>query len=190
MEFSSYNHYNSINEYVLFLKSNDLIYIETLFLSITITLEQLYNNKFLYGYYLLSLAFTKNTKKILFIERGIKIGPLYTNRKWCILSNINWEQQHFIPGIYSGFDTNPYERVLELSNPDEINMFFKHFKDDMKACPYIILNLFIKYEINEINYEINYEKKIIDKVNLQITTASLLMSKFLLPLDIALMIVI
>ena len=190
MEFSSYNNYNSINEYVLFLRSNNLIYIETLFLSITITLEQLYNNKFLYGYYLLSLAFTKNPKKILFMEKGIKIGPLHTNRKWCILSNINWKQQYFISGVYSGFDTNPYERVLQLSNQDEINTFFKLFKDDMKTCPYIILNSFIKYEISEINYEINYEKKIIDKVNLKITNASLLMSKFSLPIDIALMIVI
>ena len=190
MEFSSYNKYNFINEYVLFLRSNNLIYIETLFLSITITLEQLYNNKFLYGYYLLSLAFTKNPKQILFMEKGVKLGPLHTNIKWCILSNIHWEQQHFIPGVYSGFDTNPYERVLQLSNQDEINTFLKNFKDDMKTCPYIILNSFIKYEISEINYEINYEKKIIDKVKLQITNASLLMSKFLLPIDIALMIVI
>lgn len=185
MEFSNYNNNNSIHEYVLFLRSNDLIYIETLFLSIIVTLEHLYNNKFLYGYYLLSLALTKNPKKILFIEKGINLGPFKTNRKWCILSNIHWEQQHFIPGIYSGFDTNPYERVLQLSYPEEINIFFKYFQEDMKICPYIILNSFIKYEIVEINYELKKEEDIINEVDFQIKCASLLIAKFSLPIDIA-----
>jgi len=181
MECSSYNSYDSssINNYVLFLRSNDLIYIETLFLSATITSHDLCNNKFLYGYYLLSLAFTKNPKKILFMEKGINLGLFHTSRKWCVLSNIHRKEEYYIPGTYSGFDTNPYDRILQLSYPEEINTFLQYFKEDFKTCPYTILNSFIHYEIKEISEELQKQEN-------QIKAADVLITIF--PFDIAVMI--
>ena len=190
MEFTSYNYYNNdcMQEYVIFVKSGNLIYIETLFLSITMTSDLLYNSKYLYGYYLLSIALTRNPKELSFLEEGIKLGAFSTNRKWCILSKIYWKQSYFIPGIYSGFETNPNEWKLKQNYPEEINFFLRHFQKDMKLCPYGILNSFIDYEIMQLSVEIEKQEDQIKEVDFKIKAGAILMSK--LPLDITIMIII
>jgi len=181
MEFSGYYYTNNrYSEYIIFVKQNDLIYIETQINNITITFDELKNNYNLYGYYLLSIALTPKLNNIFYCNEGC-FCDFNPDRKWSIETMILNKHMRFKRNNYCGFETDPRKWILSLSPKEEYNDFFRFSNHS-----YNIITFFIDYEIIEISEELRKQENQINEADFQIKSAATLMS--ILPFDIALII--
>jgi hypothetical protein len=164
-----YSYKGAKSTYMLFVRNNKNIYIETLSESIIIPYKELYKYDKLYVYYIISLQLTPRNSTIYYCNIGYK-GIYKELRKWYILTNICWKSRYISFGDYCYFLENPLNIDLtECDTNYTIDSFLDLFNNHNgeTEVPYKICDWLINYEINVIANElnqneliVNYEKKL------------------------------
>ena len=194
MEFScAYFHHNYTTLYVIFAKRDNLIYINLNdVIRVVMTMDMLFEDYMLSGYYLLSLYLTKNVRNLTYFEEGTWGEQVLCN--WCISSKVIWKLNritHHFPNT-AGFSSDPREWIFTISSRKKIEKFFlilhnKQYEYDREHCPYQIVDNELSCEIDEIDNELQSIEENIRNVDLTIKAVALLTNKsfqYSLPLDI------
>ena len=191
MEFScAYFHHNRSVLYIIFAKRDNLIYINLNdVIRVVMTMDMLFEDYMLSGYYLLSLCLTKNVHDLAYFEEGTWGEQVLCN--WCISSKVIWKLSrityHF-PNT-AGFSSDPREWIFSISSERKIEKFFVFLynNDYYPHCPYQLIDYHISCDIAEIDDELQSIEKNTRDVDFTIKAVTLLTSKsfeYALPLDI------
>ena len=191
MEFScAYFHHNRNIFYIIFAKTDDLIYINLMDeVRIVITMEMLFQDYLLNGYYLLSLCLTKNIRELSFFEEGSWGDQIMCN--WCISSKVIWKLNSitdYFPNT-AGFSSDPREWIFSKSSQKKIDKFFLmlYNNDYYQHCPYQIIDYSITCELLDIDNELKSIEEYTRDIDFTIKTVALLTSNkfaYTLPSDI------
>jgi len=191
MEFScAYFHHNRNVFYIIFAKRDNFMYINLNdIIRVVITMDMLFEDYLLTGYYLLSLCLTKDIHNIEFFEEGTWGKQILCY--WCISSKVIWKLNR-ITDYFSntaGFTSDPREWLFRLSSHKKIDKFFLILYNNhyYPHCPYQIIDNHIRYEIAEIDSELQSIEKNIGYIDFTIKAVSFLTSKsfqYSLPHDI------
>jgi hypothetical protein len=156
---------------------------------VVMTMDTLFGDYLLAGYYLLSLCLTKNIRDIQFFEEGTWGEQVLCN--WCISSKVVWKLSgisDYFPNT-AGFTSDPREWLLSVSSRKKIENFFLvlYGNDYYEHCPYEVISYHISCQISEIDEELTLIEKETRDVDFTIKAVTLLTSKsfpYSLPLDI------
>jgi hypothetical protein len=191
MEFScAYFHHNRNVLYILFAKRDNIIYINLNDVArVVMTMDMLFEDYLLAGYYLLSLCLTKDIRDIQFFEEGAWGEQVLCN--WCISSKVVWKLSRITDYIQNtaGFTSDPREWICSVSSRRKIENFFQvlYANDYYEHCPYKIIDYHISCEVSEIDDELKSIEEKTSDVDFTIKTVALLTGKsfpYSLPLDI------
>jgi len=180
MEFScAYFHHNRNLLYIIFAKRNNLIYINFMdVVRVVITMDMLFEDYLLSGYYLLSLCLTKDIHDLAYFEQGAWGEQVLCN--WCISSKVIWKLSritNYFPNT-AGFSSDPREWILSKSSRKKIEKFFLvlYNNDYYPHCPYQLIDYHISCEIAEIDEELDIIEVETEKIDFAIKTVALLTS--------------
>ena len=137
MEYSCYYyHSNSCYHYFIFVKKDDVVYVETPESKTFITYEMLTKNENLKRYYETSKELTEDITKLNYCEGDECWGHQEnTENKWFISAKINWKSMYITEKFTTkllGFETNPEDWEFTLSSPEEIKEL-ENLMDDPKS---------------------------------------------------------
>jgi len=126
-----YIHFNRGDEYIIFIRYDDMIkiYINGYSKWIIISFEDLLNNSHLYNYYLLSLLLTENPNKLSLC-----------NNKLYISSKKDWKRMHFITNYENNIclKKNVFlqKKPTKITTSKKIKKFKKAFNSFLNYCYY------------------------------------------------------
>jgi len=190
MEFScAYFHHNRNVLYIIFAKRDNLIFINLNDeVRVVITMDMLFQDSLLAGYYLLSLCLTKNIHELSF-GQGTWGTQVLCN--WRISSKVIWKLSritNYFPNT-AGFSSDPREWIFTMSTEKKIEKFFVmlYNNDYYPHCPYQIMEHYISWEIEAIGDELTSIEENIQQTDFTINAVALLTSKsfaYALPSDI------
>lgn len=191
MEFScAYFHHNRNVFYIIFAKRDNFIYINLNdVVRVVITIDMLFKDYLLTGYYLLSLCLTKDICQLAFFEEGAWGEQVLCN--WCISSKVIWKLNRitdYFPNT-AGFSSDPREWLFSFSSEKKIEKFLNILYNNhyYLHCPYQIINYHICDEIAEIDDKLQLIEKNTNDVDFTIKAVAILTSKsfrYSLPYDI------
>lgn len=144
--------------YLIFIKSNNLVYIDAQFIKVVIPFDWLVNEEVLYRYYIMSLAMTENVKTLKWFNEGSWGNQEDNEGKWCITAKVYWKQMYFTCFFENlvGFKSNPEYWKFSISSEKKINMFFDML-DNVKIISYPGIGIsdhYLSSEIDEITKNI------------------------------------
>lgn len=182
MEFSSaYFHSNRGAFYIIFARKNNLIYINLADdVRVVITIDMLFQDYLLAGYYLLSLCLTENVRNLVYSDEGTWGEQVLCN--WCIPSRVIWKLRGFTDyySNTSGFSSDPREWIFKKSSNKKIDKFFLYLYNNeyyAEHCPYYIMDAYVSFETDIIQDELENLEKETEEMDFTIKTIALLTSK-------------
>jgi len=196
MEFSCvYFHSNRQSFYIIFARNDNLIYINLMDeFRVVITIDMLFQDYLLAGYYLLSLCLTENVHNLTYFEDGTWGEQVLCN--WCIASKVIWKLcgiTNTFPNT-AGFTSDPRLWIFKKSTTKKIEKFFSVLYDTSyfqnyyhEQCPYATMDFYISNEVDLIDIELKSIEEYTNKADFTIKTIALLTSNkfaYSLPHDI------